>query len=70
MSPLSSEGSETVGVSSGERCPVWGPQYIKDVDMVEQVQRTATKMIKGMKHMRCMERLMEGKVEPGSSDRL
>lgn len=42
---------------------------MKDVDMVEQVQRMATKMIKGMKHMRCMERLMGGKVEPGSSVR-
>lgn len=41
---------------------------MKDIDMVEQVQRMATKMIKGMKHMRYMERLMEGKAEPGSSD--
>lgn len=50
-------------------CPVWGPQYMKDVDMVEQVHRMATKMIKGMEHMRCMERLMAGKVEPGSTER-
>lgn len=37
--------------------------------MVEQVQRMATKVMKGMEHMRYMERLIAGKVEPGSSER-
>jgi len=42
---------------------------MKDIDMVEQVQRMTTNMIKGMEHMRYMERLIAGKVEPGYSER-
>ena len=26
----------------------WGPQYRKDVELLEQVQRKATKMIRGL----------------------
>lgn len=46
-----------------------GPQYIKDIGMVEQVQRMAIKMIKETEHMRFMERLITAKVEPGCSER-
>lgn len=60
---------DTCETSSGEMCPDWGPQYLKDVDMVEQVQRMATKIIKGMEHMRRMERLIAEKVESGSFER-
>jgi len=34
----------------------WGPQYRKDVELLEQVQRRATKMIKGLAHLSYKER--------------
>ena len=38
---------------------VWGPKYKKDMELLEQVQRRATKMIKGLKHTSYEERLRE-----------
>ena len=29
---------------------VWGPQHRKDVELLEKVQRKATKMIQGLEH--------------------
>ena len=40
----------------------WGPQYRKDMGLLEWVQRTtpeATKMIRGLEHLSCEERLRE-----------
>ena len=37
----------------------WGPQYRKDVEPLERVQRRATKMIAGLEHVSYEERLME-----------
>jgi len=30
---------------------LWNPQHRKDMDLLEQVQRRATKIIKGMEHL-------------------
>ena len=37
----------------------WGPQYRKDVELLEQAQRRATKMIRGLEHLSYEERLRE-----------
>ena len=38
---------------------LWGPQHRKDMDLLERVQRRATKMIRGMEHLSCEDRLRE-----------
>jgi len=38
---------------------LWGSQYKKDTDLLEQVQRRAIKMIRGLEHLSCEERLRE-----------
>ena len=44
----------------------WGPQHKKDVDLLVQVQRRATKMLRGLKHLSYDERLRElSFVQPG-----
>ena len=37
----------------------WGPQYRKDVELLERVQRRATMMIRGLEHLSYEERLRE-----------
>ena len=38
---------------------LWGPQHEKDMDLLEQVQRRALKMVRGMEHLSCEDRLRE-----------
>ena len=38
---------------------LWGPQHRKDMDLLEQVQRRAMKMIRGMEHLSYEDRLRE-----------
>ena len=37
----------------------WAPQYKRDLDILERIQQTATKMIKAMEHLSQEERLRE-----------
>ena len=38
---------------------VWSPQYRRDMDLLEHIQRRATEMIQGMEHLSYEERLRE-----------
>ena len=38
---------------------LWGPQHRKDMDLLEWVQRRATKMIRGLENLYYKERLRE-----------
>ena len=39
--------------------PAVGPQHRKDMELLEQVQRRATKMIRGLEYLLCGDRLRE-----------
>ncbi|GAB0182593.1 mitochondrial enolase superfamily member 1 [Grus japonensis] len=38
---------------------LWGPQYRRDMDLLERVQRRATKLIRGLEHLSYEDRLRE-----------
>ena len=38
---------------------LWSPQHKKDTDVLEQVRRRATKMIRGLEYLSCEDRLRE-----------
>jgi len=37
----------------------WSPQHKEDMDLLERTQRKATKMVRGLEHLSCEERLRE-----------
>ena len=43
---------------------MWSPQYRSDMDLLEQVQRRATKMIQGVERLSCDDRLRAVAVQP------
>ncbi|GAB0182964.1 hypothetical protein GRJ2_000761700 [Grus japonensis] len=38
---------------------LWGTQYRRDMELLERVQRRATKLIRGLEHLSCEDRLRE-----------
>ncbi|GAB0203553.1 ras-related protein Rab-3C [Grus japonensis] len=38
---------------------LWGSQYKRDMELLERVQRRATKLIRGLEHLSCEDRLRE-----------
>ncbi|GAB0184252.1 hypothetical protein GRJ2_000890500 [Grus japonensis] len=38
---------------------LWGPRHRKDMDLLEQVQRRVAKVIRGLEHLSCEDRLKE-----------
>ncbi|GAB0202789.1 mitochondrial enolase superfamily member 1 [Grus japonensis] len=38
---------------------LWGPQYRRDMELLERVQRRATNLIRGLEHLSCEDRLRE-----------
>jgi len=43
----------------GVLCEHWGPQYKKDIELLERVQRSATELIRELEHLPCRDRLRE-----------
>ncbi|GAB0208425.1 mitochondrial enolase superfamily member 1 [Grus japonensis] len=44
---------------------LWGPQYRRDMELLERVQRRAMKLMRGLEHLYYEDRLRVGIVQPG-----
>jgi len=44
---------------------MWSPQYRRDVDLLESIQRRATKTNQEVKHLFCEDRLSTLAIQPG-----
>ncbi|GAB0207783.1 hypothetical protein GRJ2_003244000 [Grus japonensis] len=60
------EGGDSVSLYCSHETPpgvlhpaLWGPQYRRDMELLERVQRRATKMIGGLEHLSYEDRLRE-----------
>jgi len=49
---------------------MWSLQYNRDMDLMESVQRRTTKMIQGMEHLSCEDKIRAGAVQPGEEKAL
>jgi len=38
---------------------LWSPQHREDMDLLERIQRRGTKIVRGLEHLSCEERLRE-----------
>ena len=38
---------------------LWGPQHKEDMDLLHRVQKIATRMVRGLEHLSCEDRLWE-----------
>jgi len=51
--------STLVRLQLGHCIQFWGPQYKKEIELLEQVQRRATEMIRGLEHFHYEDKLRE-----------
>lgn len=51
-----------------EQCPVLGSQYLRDMELLETVHWKTTKILRGLEHLSCVERMRAETVQPQEED--